>query len=43
MDERGAEDPEVQRRIGRVLWISRIELFFLILIVLDMVVKPGFP
>lgn len=41
MDERGAEDPEVQSRIARILMISRIELVFLILIVLDMVVKPG--
>jgi uncharacterized membrane protein len=43
IDERGPEDAEVQRRIGRILVVSRIELFFLILIVFDMVVKPGFP
>lgn len=39
--ERGAEDPEIHRRIGRVIWISRIELLLLILVILDMVVKPG--
>jgi uncharacterized membrane protein len=39
--ERGAEDPEVQRRIARVTLFSRIELLFLVLVVLDMVVKPG--
>jgi uncharacterized membrane protein len=43
VDERGADDPEVQSRIGRLRLISRIELLFLVLIVLDMVVKPGFP
>jgi uncharacterized membrane protein len=37
----GADEPEVQSRVARVLWISRIELCLLILIVLDMVVKPG--
>lgn len=42
-DERGPSDPEVQRRIGRVLLISRIEFVLLVLIVLDMVLKPGFP
>jgi uncharacterized membrane protein len=39
--ERGATDPEVQRRTARVLTISRIEFTLLVLIVLDMVVKPG--
>jgi uncharacterized membrane protein len=43
MEANGAEDPEVQSRIRRVFLVSRIELVFLILIVLDMVVKPGFP
>ena len=40
-EERGAADPEVQRRIGRVLLVSRIEFTLLVLIVLDMVLKPG--
>ncbi|HKG35400.1 MAG TPA: DUF2269 family protein [Solirubrobacterales bacterium] len=38
--ERPADDPEVQRRIQRVVAISRIELVLLILVILDMVVKP---
>ena len=42
-EERGPEDPELQRRIARVFLISRIELVILILIILDMVLKPGFP
>ncbi len=40
-EERGADDPEVQRRTRRVFLISRIELILLVAIVLDMVVKPG--
>ena len=40
-EERGPSDPEVQRRIGRVLLISRIEFVLLVLVVLDMVIKPG--
>ena len=40
-DEKGPEDPEVQARIRRVLIISRIEFTLLVLIVLDMVLKPG--
>jgi uncharacterized membrane protein len=39
--ERGPEDPEVQARIRRVLLVSRIELLILVLVILDMVVKPG--
>lgn len=41
-EERGAEDPEVGRRINRVLLVSRIELLILIAVILDMVVKPTF-
>jgi uncharacterized membrane protein len=41
MEERGPEDQEVQRRTARILMVSRIELVLLVLIVLDMVVKPG--
>jgi uncharacterized membrane protein len=40
-EERGAADPEVQSRIRRVTLISRIELVLLVLVVFDMVVKPG--
>lgn len=39
--ERGAEDSDVQARIRRVLLVSRVELLILILVILDMVVKPG--
>jgi uncharacterized membrane protein len=40
IDERGGEDPEVQQQIARVLRISRIDLVVLVLVVVDMVVKP---
>ena len=40
-DERGPADPEVQRRIARILLVSRIEFVLLVLIVVDMVLKPG--
>lgn len=40
-DERGPTDPEAQRRLDRVLLLGRIELVLLVLVVLDMVVKPG--
>jgi uncharacterized membrane protein len=41
VDERGPEDPEYLRRISRIFVVSRIELLLLILVVLDMAVKPG--
>ena len=41
VEERGPEDPEYLRRLGRIFLVSRIELFLLILVVLDMAVKPG--
>ena len=40
-DERGPEDPEVQRRTRRLLWPARFELLLLVAIVLDMIAKPG--
>lgn len=40
-EERGPADAEVQRRIARVVWVSRIELLLLIVVIFDMVVKPG--
>ncbi len=43
MAERGASDPEVERRIARVFLVARIDLVVLIFIIFDMVVKPGFP
>jgi len=39
--ERPADDPEVQARIRRILLVSRIELVILVLVILDMVLKPG--
>jgi uncharacterized membrane protein len=41
IDERGAEDPEVQRRIRRLIGLGRFDLLLLVLIVADMVFKPG--
>ena len=40
IDERGAADPEVRRRITRILVYSRFELLLLVLVVVDMVIKP---
>ena len=40
-DERGPDDPTYQRRLGRIFIVSRIELLLLMLVVLDMAVKPG--
>ena len=40
-DERGANDPEVQRRIRRIFAISRNDLTVLLLVVVDMVVSRG--
>jgi uncharacterized membrane protein len=41
IEAQGPSSPEVQRRIRRIFAVSRIELGFLILVVFDMVVKPG--
>jgi uncharacterized membrane protein len=38
---RGPDDAEVQKRIRRIFWASRVELVVLIAVILDMVVKPG--
>jgi len=40
-DERGPTDTEVQRLIGRVLLVARIDNVLLLLVVLDMALKPG--
>jgi uncharacterized membrane protein len=40
-EERGPDDPEYKRRIKRIFMVSRIELLLLVLVVLDMTVKPG--
>ena len=39
--ERGADDPEVHRRFRRIMAVSRIDLVLLLLVVADMVFKPG--
>ena len=39
--ERGADDPEVHRRFRRILAVSRIDLVLLLVVVADMVFKPG--
>jgi putative copper export protein len=41
VDERSADDPEIRRRISRILAISRIDLVVLVLVIADMVFKPG--
>ena len=41
MTERGPEDPEVQSQLQRIFAISRIDLVVLILVVVNMVIKPG--
>jgi len=40
-EERSPDDPEVQRKIQRIFTISRYDLAVLVLVVLDMVIKPG--
>ena len=39
--EREPADPEIQRRIRRIVAIARIDLVVLVLVVADMVFKPG--
>jgi uncharacterized membrane protein len=41
VDERSVADPEVRRRLRRVVLIGRLDLITLIVVVWDMVVKPG--
>ena len=41
IDARGGDDPEVKRRLGRILMVGRIDLLVLFLVVADMVLKPG--
>jgi uncharacterized membrane protein len=40
-EARGSDDPEVARRTERLFAISRYDLAVLVLVVIDMVVKPG--
>ncbi len=39
--EQGIDSPEARGRLARIFLFSRIELVFLLLVVLDMVLKPG--
>jgi uncharacterized membrane protein len=39
--ERDPSDPEIQRRIRRIFAVSRVDLVVLVLVVADMVFKPG--
>lgn len=39
--ERDPSDPEIQRRIKRIFAVSRVDVVVLILVVADMVFKPG--
>jgi uncharacterized membrane protein len=41
IEARGAQDPEVRRRLGRIISLGRLDLLLLLLIVADMVIKPG--
>jgi uncharacterized membrane protein len=41
IDERGDDDAEVKQRLGRLFWVSRIELVLLISVVIVMTTKPG--
>ena len=40
-EREGADSPEAIARLRRIFLISRIELVFLVLVVLDMALKPG--
>jgi uncharacterized membrane protein len=40
VNERGAEDPEVQQRLDRMEAVGRLEMVVLFLVVFDMAVKP---
>jgi uncharacterized membrane protein len=39
--ERDPSDPEIQRRIKRIFTVSRVDVIVLVLVVADMVFKPG--
>jgi uncharacterized membrane protein len=41
VEERGPQDPEVRRRLRRVVLVGRLDLVTLVVVVWDMVVKPG--
>lgn len=41
IEEHGMDSPQARGRLARILLVSRIELVFLLLVVLDMALKPG--
>lgn len=41
LEEKGPEDSAAQETLARILVVSRVDLVILLLIVVDMVVKPG--
>ena len=41
VDEKGVDDPGVQAAMARLFVISRIDLVVLLLVIVDMTVKPG--
>jgi uncharacterized membrane protein len=43
IEAKGPSDPDVARRMKRLFLVSRVELVILLLIVVDMVVRPGAP
>lgn len=40
LDEKGAEHPETQAAIGRILLVARVDIGVLLLVVADMLMKP---
>jgi hypothetical protein len=41
MKEKGLNDPDVQARVKRINMVVRIDFLILVLVVADMVIKPG--
>jgi hypothetical protein len=41
IEDRGPQDPDARRRLRRILILARLDLVLLLLIVVDMVFKPG--
>ena len=41
LSQKGLDDPEVKRRVARITMVTRIDALILLLVVADMVVKPG--
>jgi hypothetical protein len=39
--QRGVNDPEIHQRLRRLLRVARVDLIVLLLVVVDMVLKPG--